>query len=188
MSLLKFTLAGLRTMLVLTFILGLLYPLAVLGVSQVAMPGQANGSFVEVDGKKIGSRLIGQQWDGPQWLHSRPSAADYDAMASSGSNDGPNEPRLVEAIQRRRETVAREEAVRPQDVPADALTASSSGLDPHISPAYAELQVARIARVRHLSEAEVRSIIAAATTNRWLSVLGDPVVNVLEVNVALSRR
>ncbi|WP_082573814.1 potassium-transporting ATPase subunit KdpC [Cellulomonas sp. Root137] len=188
------TWAGLRVLLVLTVVLGLVYPLAVTGVSQLLFRWQADGSLVSASGEhatsaddSVGSLLIGQSFDGPQWFHSRPSAAGdgYDTLASAGSNLGPLNPDLVATIVERRAAVATEEGVDPEDVPADALTASASGLDPDISPAYADLQVARIARERAISDEDLRTLVASATVGRDLGVLGEPRVNVLRLNLAL---
>lgn len=182
-----------RAMLVFTLVLGLGYTL-VITAAGIALPAQANGSLLrDADGEVVGSALIGQSFmdaDGaalPQYFQSRPSAAGdgYDAAASSGSNLGPNNDDLVAAVAQRRETVAALEGVGVADVPADAVTASGSGLDPHISPAYAELQVARVAAERGLSEDAVRDLVAAHTAGRDLGFLGDPRVNVVELNLAL---
>jgi len=186
--------AGLRVLLVLTVLLGVAYPLAVTGVSQLLFRWQAQGSLVDASGERVtdaddavGSLLIGQSFDGPQWFHPRPSAAGdgYDTLASAGSNLGPLNPDLVATIEERRAAVADEEGVAPTDVPADALTASASGLDPDISPAYAELQVARVAAERGLDEQEVRTLVDQTTVGRDLGVLGEPRVNVLRLNLAL---
>lgn len=186
--------AGLRVLLVLTVLLGVAYPLAVTGVSQLLFRWQAQGSLVDASGERVtraedsvGSLLIGQSFDDPQWFHPRPSAAGdgYDTLASAGSNLGPLNPDLVAAIDERRAAVADLEGVDPADVPADALTASASGLDPDISPAYAELQVARIAAERGLDEQEVRTLVDETTVGRDLGVLGEPRVNVLRLNLAL---
>jgi K+-transporting ATPase ATPase C chain len=182
-------------MLVLTLILGVGYPLVVTGLGRL-LPGRADGSLVTgADGAVVGSALLGQSFtdaDGralPQYFQSRPSAAGdgYDGAASSGSNLGPDNPDLVAAIESRRAAVAALEGVDVAAVPADAVTASGSGLDPQISPAYAELQVPRVARERGLAEAEVRALVAGATTGRALGVLGEPGVDVLELNLALDR-
>ncbi|WP_217614749.1 K(+)-transporting ATPase subunit C [Cellulomonas sp. GbtcB1] len=186
---------SLRAMLVLTVILGVAYPLLVTGLGRL-MPARADGSLVTgADGAVVGSSLIGQSFtdaDGaplPRYFQSRPSAAGdgYDGAASSGSNLGPENPDLVAAIEARREAVAALEGVDVAAVPADAVTASGSGLDPQISPAYAELQVPRVARERGLPERQVRALVAAATTGRALGVLGEPAVDVLELNLALDR-
>ncbi|MDN8549763.1 potassium-transporting ATPase subunit KdpC [Microbacterium sp. NM3R9] len=182
-----------RAMLVFTLVLGLGYTLVITAVG-LALPAQANGSLLrDADGEVVGSALIGQSFtdaDGaalPQYFQSRPSAAGdgYDAAASSGSNLGPNNADLVAAVAERREAVAALEGVAVDAVPADAVTASGSGLDPHISPAYAELQVARVAAERGLPEAEVRELVAAHTAGRDLGFLGEPRVNVVELNLAL---
>lgn len=185
---------ALRAMLVLTVVLGIAYPLAVTGIGQVAFASQANGSTLTLNGETVGSTLIGQSFDDadgnplPQWFQSRPSAAGdgYDAGASSGSNLGPENEDLVAAIQERRATIAEFNGVDPADVPADALTASASGLDPHISPAYARLQIDRIAQARGLSADAVRSLVESFTQGRDLGYLGDETVNVLELNAALT--
>lgn len=188
------TWAGLRVLLGLTVVLGVLYPLAVTGVAQLAFPWQANGSLVTAEGARtversqaVGSALVGQAFDGPEWFHPRPSAAGggYDTLASAGSNLGPLNPDLVAAIEERRAAVAAEEGVAPAEVPADALTASASGLDPDISPAYAGLQVARVARERGLDEAAVRDLVDRSTVGADLGFLGEPRVNVLRLNLAL---
>ncbi|MEQ7004886.1 potassium-transporting ATPase subunit KdpC [Actinopolymorpha sp. B17G11] len=183
--------AAFRTLLAMTVIVGLLYPLAVWAVGQVAFRDQAAGSLMERDGQIVGSRLIGQSFDGREWFHPRPSAAGedgYDGLASSGSNLGPNNPELVTLVKLRRAQVAKENGVPPSAVPPDAVTASASGLDPHISPAYAEIQVKRVARERDLSTASVRSLVARHTDGRSLGILGEPGVNVVELNLALAQR
>ncbi|MFJ7751050.1 potassium-transporting ATPase subunit KdpC [Arthrobacter sp. NPDC097144] len=183
-----------RSVLVLTAALGIAYPLAVTGVGQVVAHHQANGSVLSVDGEAVGSALIGQSFtdaDGaalPEWFQSRPSAAGegYDGGASSGSNLGPTNPELAAAIDERRAAVSELEGVDPRDVPADALTASSSGLDPDISPEYARLQVNRVAAERGLDAADVRALVDSAVEGRGGGVLGEPAVNVLKLNIALA--
>ena len=140
-----------------------------------------------VDSVVVGSSLLGQSFDGEQWFIPRPSAADYDAMASGGSNLGPNNPDLVAEIATRRSAVAEREGVPLDQVPPDGVTASASGLDPAISPEYAALQVPRVARVRGLSEQRVRELVEQATRPAGLGFLGEPSVNVLELNVSLDR-
>ena len=176
-----------------TVVLGVAYPLAVFGVGQGAFHDQANGSMVtDASGKVVGSSLIGQAVSGKdadRWFQTRPSAAGeegYDAGASSGSNLGPSNPELTKAIEERRAAVAKADGVAAADVPADAVTASGSGLDPDVSPEYARLQVARVAEARGLSESRVRALVAAHTESRQLGVLGGPAVNVLELNLALA--
>lgn len=184
---------AIRAMLVLTAVLGVVYPLAITGVGQLAFPAQANGSAAEVNGETVGSALIGQSFsdaDGnplPEWFQPRPSAAGdgYDAGASSGSNWGPENADLIAAIDERRAQIAEFDQVAPADIPADALTASSSGLDPHISPAYALLQVERVAAARGLSVDAVRALVESKTQSRDLGFLGEPTVNVLQLNIAL---
>lgn len=182
-----------RAMAVLTLVLGVGYTLLI-SLIGLALPAQANGSLLrDAEGQVVGSSLIGQSFtdaDGealPQYFQSRPSAAGdgYDAAASSGSNLGPNNADLVAAIEERRTAIADREGVAVSDVPPDAVTASASGLDPHISPAYAELQVARVAAERGLSDAEVRDLVAEHTAGRDLGFLGEPRVNVVELNAAL---
>lgn len=186
-ALLRQSLAGLRVLLVLTVVTGLVYPVAVYGVGRL-VPDRADGSMLEVDGRVVGSRLIGQPFDGDEWFWPRPSVAGdgYDPLASGASNLGPENTDLLDAVEQRRVEVAEREGVEPALVPPDAVTASASGLDPHISPAYADLQVARVASARGLDEDTVRGLVAAATTGRELGVLGEPRVNVLEVNAALA--
>ncbi len=182
-----------RLTLLATVVLGIAYPLAVWGVGQAAFHDQANGSIVSQDGKPVGSSLIGQSFTGKQadrWFQSRPSAAGekgYDANASSGSNLGPSNPDLRKAIESRRAAVAKADGVPASDVPADAVTASGSGLDPDISPEYALQQVQRVASARGLSDDDVRKLVDEHTESRELGVLGAPVVDVLQLNLALAK-
>ncbi|MFF2370561.1 potassium-transporting ATPase subunit KdpC [Agromyces sp. NPDC058110] len=185
-----------RAMLVFTVVLGVGYTLAVTAIGQLALPAQANGSVIRDDsGEAVGSSLIGQSFTDaegaplPEWFQSRPSAAGdgYDGGASSGSNYGPENADLIAAITDRKAQIAESDGVDESEIPADAVTASSSGLDPHISPEYAMQQVARVAAARNLPEAEVRSLVEAHTQARDLGYLGDPIVNVLELNLALER-
>jgi len=187
--------AATRTVVLLTVLLGLAYPLVVTGIAQVLLPGQADGSRLSADGKVVGSRLIGQAFaDGqgdplPQWFQPRPSAAGdgYDPTSSGASNLGPESEDLVAAIEERRAAVAELDGVDPADVAPDALTASGSGLDPHISPAYARQQVARVARERGLDVGDVRRLVERHIQGRTLGFLGAERVNVLELNLALDR-
>ena len=183
---LRQSLAGLLLLLTFTLTLGLGYPLVMTGVAQVAFHSQANGSLVKHQGKDVGSSLIGQDFTGTRWFHSRPSAPGYDALASAGSNLGPNSPDLLKAVQKARAQVAQENGVAPSTVPPDAVTSSGSGLDPHISTAYADLQVARVARARGLSVTDVQQLVDDHTQGRILGFLGEPRVNVLELNLALA--
>jgi len=188
MSVLRQSWAALRLMLLFTVVLGLLYPLAGVAVAQV-MGNKADGSLIEVDGTVVGSSLIGQQFDGAKWFVPRPSAAGdgYDAMASAGSNLGPNSADLVAEIESRKAEVAEREGVSPDQVPADAVTASASGLDPDISPEYAQLQVPRVAQARGLSQGTVQQLVDEATTPAGLGFLGEPGVNVLKLNLSLEQ-
>ncbi|WP_296598678.1 potassium-transporting ATPase subunit KdpC [Phenylobacterium sp.] len=169
-----------------TVLLGLAYPLAITGVAQGAFPHQANGSVIRVGGKVVGSELIGQSFAQPQYLHSRPSAAGsngYDASASSGSNLGPLNADLAKRIGEGAAAIRQEDDVTV--VPADAVTTSGSGLDPHISPENAKMQVARIAAARRVSAAQVKAVVDRHVEDRTLGILGQPRVNVLETNLAL---
>ncbi|MET0525466.1 MAG: potassium-transporting ATPase subunit KdpC [Nocardioides sp.] len=180
--------AALRMMIVMTVLLGLAYPLALTGFAQVAFSGNAEGSLVRQDGAVVGSELIGQSFEGqPQYFQSRPSAAGdgYDPLASSASNLGPESPDLLAAIEERRAAAAELDGTDPADVAPDALQASGSGLDPHISPAYAAQQVDRVARERGMTPDQVRALVDEYTRGRTLGVLGEPRVNVLLLNLAL---
>lgn len=178
------SLAGLRLLLVMTVLLGVGYPAAVWAAAQ-ALGDRAAGAPVRLDGAVVGSRLVGQQFEGEQWFLPRPSPNGYDTLASAPSNLGPRNPDLVAAILDRRAEVAAREGVAPSEVPADAVTASGSGLDPHISPAYAELQAPRVAAANGLALEEVRRLVDEATDGRALGFLGEPGVNVLELNLAI---
>ncbi|WGL51562.1 potassium-transporting ATPase subunit KdpC [Nocardioides sp. BP30] len=194
-ALYRHSLAGLRVMIGATVLLGIAYPLLVTGVAQVSMPWHANGSLVTSTGahttstaEAVGSQLLGQVVDDPKLFYDRPSAAGdgYDPTSSYGSNLGPNDPRLVKAVKAARQAIAQREGVPVTAVPADAVTSSGSGLDPAISPAYADLQVARVAKANDLSESAVRRLVAENTHGRALGVLGAPYVNVLMLNLAVT--
>jgi K+-transporting ATPase ATPase C chain len=171
---------------VLTVLLGIVYPLAVTGLAQLVFPRQAAGSLIEKDGKVIGSRLIGQPFSGPGYFHSRPSAAGagYDATASGGTNLGPTSQKLFETnVKTAADALKAENPDAP--IPVDLVTASASGLDPHITPAATEFQVPRVARARQMREDEVRRIVSRHTEGRQFGLLGEARVNVLELNLAL---
>ena len=171
--------------LVTTLLFGVLYPLTVTGLSQVLFPKQANGQLVEKNGKVVGSAIIGQSFTGRGYFHSRPSNAGtgYDATASSGSNLAPTNRLLIDRV---KSDVQKAQAENPGvPVPVDLVTASGSGLDPDISPASAEFQIARVASERHIHSDDVRTLVRKHTKDRQLSVLGEPRVNVLELNLDL---
>lgn len=175
-------------LLVMTLITGIAYPLLATGVAQMLFPHQANGSLIEKNGKPIGSELIGQNFDDPKYFWGRPSATapqPFNGTASNGSNQGPTNPALRDAVQQRIDALRKADPGNAAPVPADLVTASGSGLDPDISPAAAQYQMARVARVRHLSVAQVQELVAKFTQGRQLGFLGEPRVNVLQLNLAL---
>lgn len=179
-------------LLLMTVVTGLMYPLLVTGVAQLVFPREANGSLIEKDGKLVGSALIGQQFTEPRYFWGRLSGAGtypYNASASGGTNLGPLNPAVADAAKARIDALKKAEqdagVVHGKPVPIDLVTASGSGLDPHISVAAAEYQVPRVAKVRGIAEEKVRALVAEYTTASWLGVFGDPYVNVLKVNLAL---
>ncbi|HKR48771.1 MAG TPA: K(+)-transporting ATPase subunit C [Pseudonocardiaceae bacterium] len=197
-TLLRQSAAGLRMLLVMTVLLGLAYPFAIYGVSRLSgLHTKAEGSLVVIDGQVVGSKLIGIDpvaSDTPDmYFHTRPSASSQgvlgsgDPSISGGSNLAGDSPDLLDAVTQRRALIAAREGVAPADVPPDAVTAPASGVDPDISPAYAQLQVPRVARITELSQDEVRALVTEHTTGRALGFLGDPAVNVLALNLAVQR-
>jgi potassium-transporting ATPase KdpC subunit len=180
---------AIKMTIVLTVLTGILYPLAMVGVANVAFPSQAQGSLIYRNGGPVGSSLIGQNFKAPGYFHSRPSAAGnngYDPTSSSGSNLGPTNKSFIDSVKQRLKSVLEENpGTQPSQVPVDMVTASGSGLDPEISPAAADLQVQRVAKARGISEDAVRSLISSHTRGRWAGFLGEPGVNVAELNLAL---
>ena len=183
------SLVGLKVLLVMTVLLGVVYPAVVWGVGRVALHDRAAGQIVSAEGRPTGSAIIGQDFpvEDAEWFHGRPSAPGYNGLASAASNLGPSNPDLLATIRERRAAIAAVDGVPVGDVPADAVTASASGLDPYISPDYAAIQVARVATARALAPVVVRSLVDDATYGRQLGFLGQPKVNVLELNLALER-
>jgi len=179
---------ALMMIILMTVLLGGVYPAVVTGIATVLFPWQANGSLIEKDGKTVGSALIGQPFSDPGHFWSRPSATGpfpYNAAASSGSNQGPLNPALTDAVTARIKALRDADPGNTASVPADLVTASGSGLDPHISPAAAEYQVARVAKARNLDPAQVRALVDEFTEGRQLGFLGEPRVNVLRLNIQL---
>ncbi len=171
-----------------TILTGLIYPLAVTGIAQRVFPRQANGSIIMKNDKAVGSKLIGQQFDNPEYFWGRLSATipyPYNGGSSTGSNLGPNNPDLIKAVQARIDALRADDPANTAKPPVDLVTASGSGLDPHISLAAAEYQIHRVAKARGLDDARVRDVVAKNTSGRWLGVMGEPVVNVLELNLML---
>jgi K+-transporting ATPase ATPase C chain len=178
---------GILATIVFTVLTGLIYPLVMTGIAQVVFPRQANGSLIERNGKVVGSELIGQNFTKPEYFHPRPSAAGngYDPTSSGGSNLGPTNPALVDRLNKAAAAFRQENPGFKGAIPADAITASGSGLDPHISPANAEVQSTRVAGARGITMPQVQDLISQYTDNRTLGVIGEPRVNVLKLNIAL---
>ena len=183
-------LPALRMLVVLSVLTGVVYPYLITGIAQLAFPRAANGSLIQADGKALGSSLIGQPFDDPKYFWSRPSATSpmpYNAGASSGSNQGPRNPALADAVKDRIKALTDADPDNKTPVPVDLVTASGSGLDPDISVAAALYQVHRVAKARGVPEDKVRALVDASTRGRMFGVLGEPRVNVLELNLALDR-
>ena len=178
--------AALRMLLLLTVACGVVYPLAVLGVGQAVAHDRANGSLLEHDGTVVASSSLGQQVTDPQWFQGRRSTSEYAGNTSGGSNLGPEDPRQAQALAEAREAVVAADPQASGPPPEDALTASASGLDPDVSPAYATWQVARVAAARGISVQQVQALVDAHTKGRLLGFLGQPRVNVTELNLALA--
>ena len=179
---------ALSSLFLLTLLTGVLYPLAITGLAQILLPEQANGSLIQQDGRLIGSALVGQPFNDPRYFWGRPSATSsfaYNAMASAGSNVGPSNPELAKVV---RERIAALHAADPDNrlpIPVDLVTASGSGLDPHISPAAALWKAHRVAKARNADETTIQTLVLAHVRQRDFGVLGEPVVSVLELNLAL---
>lgn len=181
---------ALRMLAVLTVLTGIVYPLVMTGIAQVTFPHAANGSLIVTNGKTLGSELIGQPFDDPKYFWSRPSATSpqpYNGASSGASNQGARNPALADAVKDRIKALRDADPDNKAAVPVDLVTASGSGLDPHISLAAAEYQAARVAKARGLSEQQVQALLAANTEGRTLGILGEPRVNVLGLNLALDR-
>jgi K+-transporting ATPase ATPase C chain len=184
-------LPGIRIKLFMTLMLGVLYPLAITGISQVMFPRQANGSLITANGKVVGSELIGQNFAKPEYFQPRPSAAGndgYDPTASSGSNYGPTSQKLVDRVKASIDKFRKDNPDYTGPLPADLVTASASGLDPHISPDSASAQAARVAKARGVSADQVSQLIAQVTQGPDLGMLGEPRVNVLKLNLAMDEK
>ncbi len=179
------------SLLLITLLTGVVYPLFVTGIAQIIFPHHANGSVITKDGKAVGSELLGQEFSDPKYFWGRLSATapyPYNGGSSTGSNLGPNNPDLLKAVQARIDALHAADPVNTEKIPVDLVTASGSGLDPHISLAAAEYQVHRVAKVRGIDETVVRQLVTDQTKGRWIGLFGEPVVNVLELNLALDAK
>lgn len=182
---------SIMSILLFTILTGIIYPVAVTGIAQVIFSHQANGSIITKNGIAVGSKLLGQQFDDPKYFWGRLSATGpypYNGAASSGSNLGPNNPNLTAAVEARIKALHEAEPGNTAKIPVDLVTASGSGLDPHISLAAAEYQIKRVAKAKGLDDARIRDIVANNTKGRWLGLIGEPVVSVLELNIALDEQ
>ena len=179
---------SLMSLLLFTLLTGIIYPLVVTGIAQVIFPHQANGSIITKNGKAVGSHLIGQQFKDPKYFWGRLSATTpnpYNGGSSSGSNLGPNNPDIMKAVQSRGDALHSADPANSAKIPIDLVTASASGLDPHITPAAAEYQIHRVAKARRLDEARVREAVKENTVERLFGLIGEPVVNIVKLNLAL---
>jgi potassium-transporting ATPase KdpC subunit len=191
MMLLKYLRTSIIAIIVFTGLTGILYPLAVTGLAQLMFPGKANGSLIQKDGKLLGSELIGQPFSDPKYFWSRLSTTGpyaYNGGASTGSNYGPLNPAILDAVHKRVQDLKTADSMNNQPIPVDLITSSSSGLDPHISIAAVQFQISRVARSRGISEERVRAIVHQYTDGRQLGFLGEPRVNVLQLNLALDEQ
>jgi potassium-transporting ATPase KdpC subunit len=177
-----------RITLVLTVVTGLIYPAITTVVCQLILPHQANGSLVAQNGRVVGSSLLAQSFLSPGYFHPRPSAANFDASASAASNLGPTNQKLIDRVKTDAVKFRQDNPGFAAPIPSDAITTSASGLDPHISPAFAESQIARVAGARHMPADQVRTVLSAHTESRQIGFLGEPRVNVLELNLDLDRQ
>ena len=168
-----------------TVLLGIIYPLVVTALAQGLFPEKANGQLIRANGKIVGSRILGQSFTSPNYFHPRPSAVNYDPTNSNGSQLGPTNHQLIDRVKRDVSTLRAENPNAP--VPIDLVTTSASGLDPEITPAAAEFQIPRVAKARGISESDLRRVVAAHTQGRQLGILGEPRINVLELNLALDQ-
>ena len=180
----KQIITSIKVFIVFSILLGLVYPLAITGIAQATMKDKANGSLIKIDGKVVGSSLIGQKFDKPEYFNSRPSAVDYNASGSGASNFGPSSAKLMAQV---KERVNGKRKTVNGFVPADAVLSSASGLDPHISLENAQLQIPRIAKIRSLSETEIKKIISENTDHDFIGIWGQEGVNVLKLNIALNK-
>ncbi len=179
------------SLLIFTLLTGIIYPLVVTGIAQIVFPHQANGSVITKDGKAVGSELLGQEFSDPKYFWGRLSATTpfpYNGGSSTGSNLGPNNPDFMKAVQARIDALRAADPDNQAKIPVDLAAASGSGLDPHISLAAAEYQIHRVAKARGIDETVVRQLVADKTKGRWIGLFGEPVVNVLELNLALDAK
>lgn len=180
----KEIITSIKVFIVFSILLGLVYPLAITGIAQATMRDKANGSLIKINGKVVGSSLIGQNFDKSEYFNSRPSAVDYNASGSGGSNLGPSSKKLIEQV---KDKIAKSKRQKAKGIAADAVLASASGLDPHISLRNAELQIPRIAKIRNVSETKIKELISKNTDPDFIGIWGQQGVNVLKLNIALDK-